>query len=251
MFHFPRSAVVALAGVALALTRVPAAAEVIRVVSPPSVENAEGDLSITPDRTPIRIQYLIPASDFAGLPASHRFIASFNFRSDRTQTQSVDWTMPHEKIWLSTTNLNSLTAVFETNHGPDKTLVFDGAVTYPLLGTGPPDGPRDFADGMRLPTPFYYDPSVGNLVIELQDFDKNYPIPASVDLVTIHSDDIRTMLSVGDPSAASGFILPNIVVPFRFEMVPEPSTFALGVVCGCAALFGATRRPYKKSRSKT
>jgi hypothetical protein len=212
-----------------------ASGESFRVVSPPSLANAEGDTSVTPPRIPLRIQYLIPASDFAGLPDSHRFIASFNFRADRTQTQSVDWIIPHEQVWMSTTSLTSLTNGFDANHGPDKQMVFDGTMTYPFSGTGPAAGPRPFVDGTRLQTPFYYDPSQGNLLVELRDFDKNFPIPASIDLVTIPSANIRTLLNEGNPNGATGVPIPNIVGPLRFEfVVPEPSSIVLmgfAVVC--------------------
>jgi hypothetical protein len=222
-----------------AATGATASGEVIRIVSPPSAANSEGDSSITPPRTPLRIQYLIPASDFAGLPASHRYIASFNFRSDSTQTQPVDWTMPHEQIWMSTTSANSLTSAFDANHGSNKELVFDGTFTYPFLGSGPAAGPRPFADGTRLQTPFYYDPSQGNLVIELRDFDKNYPVPASIDVATITSANIRTLLNEGNPNAATGLLVPNVVAPMQFEfVVPEPTTVALiGLALACAAIF--------------
>jgi hypothetical protein len=215
--------------------------EVIRIVSPPSTANAEGDSSVTPPRTPLRIQYLIPASDFASLPASHRYIVSFNFRADRTQTQAVDWTMPKEQIWMSTINLTSLTGAFDANHGPDKKMVFDGTFTYPFLGSGPTAGPRPFADGTRLQTPFYYDPSQGNLVVELRDFDKNYPVPASIDVATTPSANIRTLLNEGNPNGATGTLVPNVFAPMQFEfVVPEPSTFAL---VGLAFLYAVGSRP--------
>jgi hypothetical protein len=230
-------------GVAIAVSTTNfASGESFRAVSPPSVANAEGDMSVTPGRTPLRIQYLIPASDFAGLPASHRFIASFNFRSDRTQTQPVDWIIPDEQIWMSTTNKTSLTNVFDDNHGPNKSLVFDGTMTYPFLGTGPAAGPRPFADGTRLQTPFYYDPSQGNLLVELRDFDKNYPLPASIDVVTIPSANIRLLINSGNPNGATGVPAPNTVSPMRFEfVVPEPSTLFL---TGLAFILGLlTWRP--------
>jgi hypothetical protein len=66
---------------------------------------------------------------------------------------------------MSTTNKTSetLSAVFADNHGPNKTQVHDGQYVLRILGSG---SPRDFADGMRFQTPFYYDPSQGNLLIE-------------------------------------------------------------------------------------
>ena len=230
----PGRAIVGLVSIAIAAaTGAGVSGEVIRIVSPPSTANTEGNTSVTPTRTPLRIQYLIPAADFADLPASHRYIAGFNFRSDRTQTQAVDWIIPDEQIWMSTTNKTSLTNVFDDNHGPNKALLFDGTMTYPFLGTGPAAGPRPFADGTRLQTPFYYDPSQGNLVVELRDFDKNYPIPASIDVVTIPSASIRTLLNEGNPNGATGVPIPNTVAPMRFEfVVPEPSAAVLaGLAC--------------------
>lgn len=208
-----------------------ASAQNLRFVTPPSAATAEGEASVAPTRDPLRIQYLIPASDFAGLPESHRYIVAFNFRSDHTQTQSIDWPAPHELAWMSTTSKSSLSEVFDDNHGSDKTLVFDGTMIFPLLGSGPIDGPRDFADGTSLHTPFYYDPAQGNLLVELQDFDKNYPDPAVIDLVTITGGDFRTLLNIGNASAATGMLVPNIVTPIQFEFaVPEPTVWELIVL---------------------
>lgn len=205
-------------------------AQAIRVVSPPGAEAAEGAISVTPPPTPLRIQYLIPASDFAGLPATHRRLASFNFRGDATQTTSVDWTQPHEQIYMSTTSLSSLGAAFDANHGADKTLVFDGQATYPILGTGPPAGPRPFADGQLLQTPFHYDPAQGNLLIEIRDIDKNYPVPAAIDLAAHPSANILTVFNEGDAAAATGLPVANVVTPIRFLFVPEPSACVLAGV---------------------
>ncbi|MGD9632125.1 MAG: hypothetical protein AB7G28_20965 [Pirellulales bacterium] len=208
-----------------------ASAETLRFVTPPSAGATEGEASVSPTRDPLRIQYLIPASDFAGLPESHRYIVAFNFRSDHTQTQSIDWPAPHERAWMSTTSQSSLSEVFDDNHGSDKTLVYDGPMTFSLLGSGPVDGPREFSDGTLLHTPFYYDPTHGNLLVELQDFDKNFPEPAVIDLVTIPGSDIRTLLNIGNASAATGVLVPNIVTPIRFEFaVPEPSVLQLIVL---------------------
>jgi hypothetical protein len=199
---------------------------VIKIVSPPTASGAEGDSSITPNRDQIRVQYLIPASEFAGLPATHRRIVGFNFRSDRTQTTPVDWTFPNEQIWMSTTSLNSLTTTFDANQGADKKLVFNGSVTYPLLGSGPAAGPRGIADGLKLQSPFFYDPSKGNLLIEEKRFDGNYPVPATVDIVSGISG--RLLLNDPGPNAPTGILLDSVpVLQIEFDVVPEPSTLAL------------------------
>jgi hypothetical protein len=206
---------------------------VVKIVSPPTASGAEGNSSILPNRDPIRVQFLIPASEFAGLPATHRRIVGFNFRSDRTQTTPVNWTFPNEQIWMSTTSLNSLTTTFDANQGADKKLVFNGAVTYPLLGSGPAAGPRDIADGLKLQSPFFYDPSKGNLLIEEKRFDGNYPVPATIDVALGISG--RLLLNDPGPNAPTGNLLDSFpVLQIEFDVVPEPSTIALaGIVLLC------------------
>ena len=193
--------------------------EAIRIVSPSFASDTEGNSSVTPNRHSIRTQFLIPASDFADLPPSHRYIVGFNFRSDSTQTQSVDYSWPHEQMWMSTTNLDSLTNVFDDNHGPDKKMVFDGEVLYPLSGTGLDGGPRDFVDGPRLNSPFFYDPSLGNLLIEQRDYDRNYPVSATIDVVTMPLG----RLLINDPGVDGtyGELLPSFpVLQFEFALLP-------------------------------
>ncbi len=195
-----------------------------RIVSPPSAANAEGNRSATPNLNPTRIQFLIPASDFADLPESQRYIVAFNFRSDRTLTAPVDWTFPHQQMWMSTTDKENLTTVFDDNHGPDKTMVFDGAITYPFLATGPAAGPRDIADGPQLQTPFFYDPSQGNLLIEQLDFETRFP-QTTLDTVRIPNRNL-VLLSDGNATAASGVLL-DVPPVLQFQFVPEPSSVAL------------------------
>jgi hypothetical protein len=139
------------------------------------------------------------------------------------QTEPVDWNIPHEQTWMSTTDKENLTTEFEANHGPDKTLVFDGAVSYPFLGTGPVFGPRDFADGPRLQTPFFYDPSKGNLLIESRDFDKDFLTPVAIDVTSVPN--VRGIINVGDANAATGTAL-NSAAVFQFEFdVPQRGDF--------------------------
>ena len=222
-----------------------ASGAVIRIVSPLSASGAEGNSSVTPNRNPIRVQFLIPASEFAGLPATHRRIVGFNFRSDSSQTQPVNWSWPSEQIWMSTTSLNSLTTTFDANQGADKKLVFDGAVTYPLLGTGPAAGPRGIADGLKLQSPFSYDPTKGNLLIERKIFDGNYAIPATLDTVSGISG--RLLLNDPGPNAPTGILLNSFpVIQFEFDVIPEPSTCVLTSLALMCVL--ATRRKKKTRR---
>jgi hypothetical protein len=206
----------------------PASGEIIKIVTPPSLANVEGSSFATPAAVPRRIQFLIPASDFAGLPESHQRIVAFNFRSDAAQNQPFDWASSDSQIWFSTTDKTPLTLTnkFDDNHGADKTLVHDGAFTLPLLGTGPPQGPRGLADGPRLDTPFDYDPSQGNLLLEWIRFDNgNTP---RIDVQPSLDAGSRVLLNQTSATAATGS-LNNVpaVIRFEFDVVPEPSSIAL------------------------
>jgi hypothetical protein len=219
-------ALVSIAGVVA--TGTPAAGEIIKIVTPPSLANVEGSSFATPAAVPRRIQFLFPASEFAGLPESHQRIVAFNFRSDAAQNQPFDWASSDSQIWLSTTDKTpqTLTNTFDNNHGPNKTLVHDGAISFPLLATGPPLGPRDLADGPRLDTPFDYDPSQGNLLLEWIRFDNgNTP---RIDVQPSLDPGSRVLLNQTSATAATGsFNNVPAVIRFEFDVVPEPSSIAL------------------------
>ncbi|MCI0642567.1 MAG: PEP-CTERM sorting domain-containing protein [Gemmataceae bacterium] len=202
-----------------------ASGEVIKVVAPASHKNVEGVSFVTPAAAPIRVQHLMLASEFGALPASHRLIVAFNFRADNSQTQPVDWGSGEERIWMSTTNLSDLTAVFGNNHGADKTLVHDGPIRYPLLATGPAGGPRDIADGRLLDTAFFYDPSQGNLLVERLVFSTNPSPRANLDAV-LSSQNLVLVNNTDPLNATSGTFVAAPAV-LQFEFVPEPSTFVL------------------------
>jgi hypothetical protein len=206
-----------------------ASGEVIKIVTPPSLANVEGSSFAAPAAVPRRIQFLIPASDFAGLPESHQRIVGFNFRSDAAQNQPFEWTSSDSQIWLSTTDKTpqTLTNTFDDNHGADKKLVHDGAFNLPLLGTGPPQGPRDIADGPRLDTPFDYDPSQGNLLLEWMRFDSgNTP---RIDNQPSTDPGFRVLLNQTSATAVTGSFN-NVPAVIRFEFVPEPSTLILAAL---------------------
>jgi hypothetical protein len=195
----------------------PTTAEMIDIVSPSTNEQAEGDLTFANTGGPGHLQYLFLAEDFASLPSSHRLIVALNARADTGQSEAVDWTFSEEKIWMSTTSKDSLTGDFVADHGPDKRLVFDGTFTFPIVVTGEPGAPRDFAPGMPLQTPFYYDPSQGNLLVEAYSPSNSNPFPGpKIDAQST----LEARLAVpGEPS--------NLSAILNFTFVPEPSSLAI------------------------
>jgi hypothetical protein len=145
-------------------------------------------------------------------------------------------------VWMSTTPLNMLTNVFDNNHGADRTLVHDGPLPFRLLTTGPANGPKDFAPGPRLDTPFDYDPSKGNLLVDRLTFQTNPSARATID--THNTPQARILLRSGNPNNPTGeFTLEAAVL--RFEFVPEPSAIlltGLAFVCLLASHRECARR---------
>jgi hypothetical protein len=231
----------------VAATCASASGEVIKVVSPSSAKNADGNSSGTPTAgAPGRVQFLYLASDFAQLPATHRQIVAFNRRADGSQNQPINWTYPDVEVWMSTTNRTSLSPVFADNHGPNKTKVHDGSLTFPILTTGPSGGPKDIADGPPLDTPFFYDPSQGNLLVEQAYVVTGPSSPAPTLDLQLGAANRFLATAIGTPNSTSGGL--NDFVPvLQFEFVPEPSTFVLaGValvgVLACRRKIGGRRR---------
>jgi hypothetical protein len=204
--------------------------EVVKIVSPSAQESLEGDLVRQPESVPTRLQVLIPASHFAELPTTHRLIVAWNFRADASQPVSVDWNFGDAQVFMSTTDKTpeTLSNVFDDNHGADKTLVQDGAISFPLLATGPPQGPRDFAAGQRLETPFFYDPAQGNLLVERVTLG-GIPVSPLIDAQTYTGPGARGLVSTVSATAATGTLGKTpAVLQFEFEVVPEPSSLLVG-----------------------
>jgi hypothetical protein len=138
---------------------------------------------------------------------------------------------------MSTTGKTSLTPVYDDNHGPNKTMVHDGPLSFHVLGTGPAAGPRDVANGPRIQSPFPYDPSQGNLLIEWRTTEPSLTPSPNLDLLL--SPGFARVLN-GGPNSASGAIVFETAV-FEFQFAPEPST---NILIGLATIgqFALRRR---------
>jgi hypothetical protein len=231
-----RSGIVRLVSVAIVTasgTR--ASGETIKIVSPSSAKTVEGDIVRQPGPVPTRVQTLIPASDFGALPTTHRRIVAYNHRADASQVVSIDWNFGDAQVFMSTTDKTpeTLTNEFDNNHGADKTLVLDGALSFPLLATGPPQGPRDFAAGRRLETPFYYDPTKGNLLVERVTLG-GIPVSPRIDVQTIAEPGARGLVSQDSATGSeisvtyhpsfSSSLHPDRAITTRMALSVRPTT---------------------------
>jgi hypothetical protein len=146
------------------------AAQEIVIVVPNEFADVEGPSRIGSNSPegPFRFQQIYAASQFGDLAQSAHLLTGFAWRPDEAvdgpKTVSLDM-----EIHLSTTVVepNEMSWTYGDNVGLDETIVYSGPATLHTENIGPGDGPRAFDYVVKLQTPFYYDPSQGNLLMDL------------------------------------------------------------------------------------
>lgn len=213
--------------------------EPITIVSPSAYADVEGDGGFTDSEPDGHYQQVLPASDFASLPAGYRKITQIAVRPDGDLDSPLTISFTNVLTRMSTTTVSpgSLSMTFAENIGVDDTVVFNGPLTGETANTGPPGGPKDFDEVVPLQTPFVYDPSAGNLLIDT--IYHGMSSPQSFDGVSNPGPETH-YLTTGNPDSPTadgelgGFV-------WQFTFVPEPSTLAL-LACGLLVLVGYAQR---------
>jgi hypothetical protein len=224
----------------------PAHAIVPTVVVPNSAAMTEGDtnnsypFNITPFGVPSqRYQQVYAASQFGG----GGLITQIIFRPDATFGNAFTSTLPDIQIDLSTTSApdDGLSTTFANNVGSNDTVVFArGPLTLSSAFTGPPNGPKDFDIIITLTTPFFYNPAMGNLLLDVRNFGGGST--TVFDAVSPLGDGVSRVFSqnVNDMTGTTD----SLGLVTGFVIVPEPGSAALLLAGGgtLLALFGGCRR---------
>lgn len=147
------------------------------VVVPNNLATVEGNANnIFPFQTPgptppsMRYQQVFAASQFAAL-SGPVLITEIAVRPDASFGNTLTVMINSIQINLSTTAAapDGLSLTFANNIGADDTMVFSGSLSLTSAFTGPPAGPKDFDYIILLQTPFLYDPSAGNLLLDVRN----------------------------------------------------------------------------------
>ena len=145
-----------------------------------------------------RYQQIYLASEFALLTGPPHTITQISFRPDGSLGTDFSSVLSDIEIRLSTTS-GPLSSTFSDNLVGSGVLVFSGPTLFlSSLATGPVGGPQDFDIVIELQTPFPYQPSDGNLVLDIQNF-----LGGS----TTHFDAVFS----GLPTLATGHISASVV----------------------------------------
>jgi hypothetical protein len=202
------------------------------IYAPPIIATQEGDTSSAAalgrgdNGGDDRFQQVYTASLFTG----PELITRIAFRPDATQSYPFSYTFTNIEFTLSTTSMapGGLSTNLDSNIGPDETQVFIGALTWTSTTQGPAGSPNPWDLVVNLTTPFLYDPSKGNLLLNIENHADTFVPPildAQTDGTTSSS---ATQLDVGGDDSGSG-VTSNLALATRFEgnPVPEPASALL------------------------
>ena len=187
----------------------------------------------------MRYQQVYGGARFAEINPKGVMITEIGWRINPLMTDGLISEQPNFQVSLSTTarNPDELSTVFAENIGSDETVVFGPS------GTFWPDEDHTFSYGIVLDSPFFYDPSKGNLLLDVRNFEAEepeLPLPKyymqPVIALDIVGDDTSRVFAPG-VNATSGIAdTLGIATRFAVEPIPEPSTIVHGVL-GLAGFF--------------
>jgi hypothetical protein len=192
--------------------------------------------------TSLRYQQNYDASQFTALSPGGEDITEILFRVGSDAATRLDHgafatTIPAIEFTLSTTSAtpDNLNGTFTNNPGADATTV------YGVPGTGSPlavsssgsasGNPAPFDIVVLLTTPFHYDPSKGNLLLDIQNFaGAASPTGIELDGTFAAGDSVSRAYNFGNVAAATANNSDTIGVVTEFVTVPEPGVVSLLVI---------------------
>lgn len=210
------------------------------VVIPNAQTNVEGNEAnafpfgrTAASNEPYRYQQVYNASGF-GEQAEPITIEALNFRPDHNNAVTNTITVQSIEVRLSTTQVaaNGLDNVnFANNIGPDATLVYSGSLVWPIPSAG---SPRPFELPLVFTTPFVYDPSAGNLLLEVYNLSEQFAFEYTLDTQNWPDDEISRIVEVVIPSSGEHEIPPvgsgsrGLVTQFVYT-APELGSIGAGI----------------------
>jgi hypothetical protein len=197
-------------------------AQADEVVVPNAYANAEGGLALPNATDPRRAMLVYDASQFAAF-GGPMLITQLAVRPNSAQPGPGSLTDHNSRTFLSTTSQSP--AMMSTNFadyiGPDYTLVSGVAkIAYTTANLPGPGNTRQFDVVVPFDTPFHYDPSAGNLLVEFQE---GPPATEGTIIFDFAMGDptVNLLLAVGSSTADSGNVAGlGFVMQFTVQAPP-------------------------------
>jgi hypothetical protein len=144
--------------------------------------------------------------------------------------------VPQLQVNLSTTTKapDQLSSTFADNVGANDTQVFNGSLQVSVNNSSAPDAVNTFDVVISFSTPFVYDPSKGNLLVDIRNAQggtETPPLDQELDATSATGDSVSRVFNYGDASATTagktGSAAENdslgLVTLFGTTAVPAPS----------------------------
>lgn len=200
--------------------------------------------SIGLDIESMRYQQVYDASEFS-FSSQPSLITQILFRPDGVFEQTFVSTLPDIQINLSTTAAapDALSSVFADNIGSDETTVFNrGSLSLTSNNLGPIGGPKEFDIVIELENPFLYDPTLGNLLLDVRNFAGGRTLPFDAENTVGDATSRVFSLNVEDGvglTDTTGLVTAFVATPVEVPSVPEPAN-VIGLLAAGTILAGFT-----------
>jgi hypothetical protein len=203
-----------------------------------------------------RLQQIFDASLFASF-GGPRLITEIQFRatSPENQFRPNSIATSDSTISLSTTSVTSdpgatsagaFSGSFADNIGSDVQVVHSGPLTLDRGGSNA-TGTQPFVYGFALQTPFVYDPSMGNLLLDVVvpagatlSFGTGFGAVESFDASVASGDGVASVRGTGG-TAVGAAGQTGLITQFVTESVPVPEPGSVLLCLSAVALLGLSR----------
>ena len=199
--------------------------------------------STPPNITSMRYQEVYASHQFSELNHGGGFITGVGYAIIGGGGLQAGGVIPKLQINLSTTSKgpDGLSTVFSENVGADNRIVVGPKPVYVAVNT--PGHPPGFSVFIPFDKPFFYDPSQGNLLVDVLNFEAPGFIDSAGPFAGVFKmGDSISVVSAHDVAAASGIAgTSGLTTAFVVEPIPEPSTLMFLAVASPLIFFAVHR----------
>ncbi len=189
----------------------------------------------------MRYQQVYAASEFGLDPI---YIEAMLFRPDSDTGNAFSTSFTSVQVNLSTTPLgpDTLSPTFAANVGPNDTIVRSGALTLSSADVAVPGNTRAFDVLIPFTTPFLYNPSLGNLLLDVRLITDI--ASTQFDAHNLVGDSVSRVYAGGSTSTTGTTDTLGLVTMFQtsaVNAVPDPASSLSLIMMGIGGLLAARR----------